>query len=57
MKFEKLCEEIIQYMKSYCFLELIEDSSELRIMPLVGKIIGKYPEDFNNSFKGGIANE
>jgi uncharacterized protein (TIGR02678 family) len=52
MKFEKLCDDIIKYMKSYCFIEVSEDFNELIIMPLVGKIVGRYPEDFSSSSEG-----
>lgn len=51
MREEKLCENIIDYMKSYSMLEVDDDFNEIKIMPLVGKVTGKYPLDFINSHK------
>ncbi|SHK52913.1 TIGR02678 family protein [Paramaledivibacter caminithermalis] len=51
MRLNKLCGEIIKYMKNCCFIEL-DGINELKIMPLAGKIIGKYPKDFNSSSEG-----
>ena len=52
MKFEKLYIEITEYMKNFSFLEFKKESNEIWIMPLVGKIIGEYPDDFKDSSKG-----
>ena len=52
MKLEKLCKELVEYMKNYSFIEINHGYNELRIMPLSGKIIGKYPKDFINPSKG-----
>lgn len=49
MKLDKLRDEIILYMKGYSFIEYKDDDNEIKIMPLVGKIMGKYPKDFNVS--------
>jgi uncharacterized protein (TIGR02678 family) len=46
MKLEKLEDEIICYMKSFNMIEEISKGMEIRIMPLVGKIVGRYPDDF-----------
>ncbi|MEJ6949443.1 TIGR02678 family protein [Natronospora cellulosivora (SeqCode)] len=46
MSIEKLVEELIVYMKSFSMLEADNSRKEIRILPLVGKIIGKYPDDF-----------
>lgn len=51
MKEEKLCENIIAYMKDYNMIEINEDFNEVKIMPIVGKIIGKYPQGFIDSQK------
>lgn len=51
MKGERLRDEIILYMKSYSFIEYTKNSNEIKIMPLTGKIVGKYPKDFNISPK------
>ena len=52
MKLEKLCKELVEYMKNYSFIEINHSYNELRIMPLSGKIIGKYPKDFINPSEG-----
>lgn len=57
MSFEKLYGEIIEYLKSFSFLEIDKDSNELKVMPLAGKIMGRYPDDFENSSKGGKKDE
>jgi len=52
MKFNKLCHEILKYMKYYSMVEISDNDNEIKIMPLVGKIAGKYPEDFINASEG-----
>ncbi len=47
MKPKKLCEEIMLYMKNYNMLEIKQKQKEVKILPLVGKIIGRYPKGFN----------
>ena len=42
-----LAHQILAYMKSYNMVELTSDQKEVKIMPLVGKISGGYPEHFN----------
>ena len=39
---------ITKFMEEYSFIKVKEDS--ILIMPLTGKVIGKYPEDY----KGGV---
>lgn len=57
MRLEKLYVEIIQYMKSFSFIEWEEGSNEIRIMPLTGKIMGKYPDRFKEISEGDETNE
>ncbi|KPU27613.1 hypothetical protein TR13x_03530 [Caloranaerobacter sp. TR13] len=52
MKLEKLSKEVISYMKDFSMLMEDNDSNEIIILPLVGKIVGDYPKDFNNKEKG-----
>ncbi|MBZ4646087.1 MAG: hypothetical protein PWR27_1200 [Petroclostridium sp.] len=47
MKLSKLCEEVTAYMKSFNMLEVQDSQKEITLMPLVGKMIGKYPDNFN----------
>jgi len=47
MKPKKLYEEIMLYMKNYNMLEIKQKQKEVKILPLVGKIIGRYPKGFN----------
>lgn len=44
---QRLKDEIISYMKEYSFVEYKNNNNEIKIMPLAGKIMGKYPKDFN----------
>lgn len=48
----KLYEEVIAYMSGFSMLEPGSNRQELRLLPLAGKAIGRYPEDF-----GGEARE
>lgn len=52
MKLEKLSKEVISYMKDFSMLMEGKDNNEIIILPLVGKIVGDYPKDFNNKEKG-----
>ncbi len=53
MKLEKLCKELVEYMKNYSFIEINHSYNELRIMPLSGKIMkGNIPKDFINPSEG-----
>ncbi len=47
MKTGKLHAEIYGYMKDFSMLEVRPEQKEVILLPLVGKFIGKYPEDFN----------
>lgn len=49
MTLDKLCDEVILYMKSFSMIEAAEDGREIRVMPLVGKVTGKYPKNFIGS--------
>lgn len=42
----RLCREILDFMSDFQMLEVDERRQEVRILPLVGKIIGGYPSDF-----------
>ena len=46
MSTPKLCREVIEYMKGFQMIEVMTAEKEIKIMPLVGKIIGNYPKDF-----------
>lgn len=46
MSLPKLYQEVIDYMKGFHMIELMESEKEIKIMPLVGKIIGSYPKNF-----------
>lgn len=45
---EKLCDEVIQYMIDFCMLE---KKQKIHIMPLVAKLIGDYPEKYNEEYE------
>ncbi len=46
MKLDKLTKDILDYMEEFNMLETINDGREIRLLPLVGKIVGSYSEDF-----------
>lgn len=50
MKLDKLYQEIIDYMKYFSMIQVDMISREVRIMPLVGKVTGRYPDDFSSNF-------
>ncbi|MCT4594238.1 MAG: TIGR02678 family protein [Anaeromicrobium sp.] len=45
MKIEKLRDEILKYMESFLMIN-ITNNNLIMIMPIIGKITGKYPKDF-----------
>lgn len=47
MSLAALEKEIIEYMQDFNMLKVIKEEREIEILPLAGKIIGKYPRDFN----------
>lgn len=47
MEEDKLVLDIIDYMKQFDMIRENKDAKEYVIMPIVSKIIGKYPKDFN----------
>lgn len=47
MSLAALEKEIIEYMQSFNMLKVIKEGREIEILPLSGKVIGKYPGDFN----------
>ncbi len=47
MTLENLNDELKLYMKYFNMLEIDENRKEITILPLAGKIIGSYPDDFN----------
>lgn len=53
MKIDKLYNEVMKYMKDFNMIQIDESFNEIKIMPLVGKIVGKYPDDFVKSQKEG----
>ncbi|MFT9496799.1 TIGR02678 family protein [Anaerosolibacter sp.] len=46
MPLDRLVSGILEYMKGFHMIEIINRKKEIRVMPLVGKIGGRYPEDF-----------
>ena len=44
---DKLVLEIVKYMKQFDMIRENKETKEYLIMPIVSKIIGKYPKDFN----------
>lgn len=46
MFIERLVEDILRYMEGFHMVEALNNGKEIRIMPLAGKIVGSYPEDF-----------
>ncbi len=57
MKFDKLSYEILKYMKDFNMVETNKEINQVKILPLVGKIVGKYPKDFDNIAEEGDLNE
>lgn len=49
MSLGSLSEEIIDYMKDFNMLELLKEGKEIRILPIVGKVVGTYPHDFEEA--------
>ena len=47
MEEDKLTLDIVDYMKQFDMIRENKDTKEYIIMPIVSKIIGKYPKDFN----------
>ena len=54
MKVDKLCDEVMKYMRDFSMIQIDENFNEVKIMPLVGKIIGKYPVDFAKTQEEGV---
>lgn len=48
MSLERLYGEVIDYMNGFSMIEVSEVKKEIKIMPMVGKLIGSYPKDFKN---------
>ena len=46
MQEEKLLKEVIEHMKQFDFIRANKETNEYIIMPMCFKIIGKYPNDF-----------
>lgn len=46
MKLDNLSIEIMNYMKDFNMIDVLEDEKEIRILPLCGKIVGSYPDRF-----------
>lgn len=57
MKSDRLAEEVIGFMRGFSMLELCSDNKEVKILPMVGKIVGEYPEDFLTVIEGGKTDE
>ena len=47
MQEDKLTLDIVDYMKQFDMIRENKDTKEYIIMPIISKIIGKYPKDFN----------
>lgn len=54
MKVDKLCDEVMKYMRDFSMIQIYENFNEVKIMPLVGKITGKYPADFAKTQEEGV---
>lgn len=54
MKVDKLCDEVMKYMRDFSMIQIDENFNEVKIMPLVGKITGKYPADFAKTQEEGV---
>ncbi|MBS4026936.1 MAG: TIGR02678 family protein [Clostridia bacterium] len=52
MSFERLTEDILAYMNSFQMIELMNRGREIRILPLAGKLAGKYPWEFTELTQG-----
>ena len=52
MSLPKLCQEVIEYMKGFHMIEVMAAEKEIKIMPLVGKIIGNYPKSYEMRVDG-----
>lgn len=46
MKFEKLHDDIMDYLEGFSLLKRLHEGTEIAILPLAGKIVGGYPADF-----------
>ncbi len=46
MPVHKLCNEVIEYMKLFMMIEEEVQKREIKIMPIVGKYRGNYPNDY-----------
>ncbi|TDT57247.1 TIGR02678 family protein [Fonticella tunisiensis] len=46
MSLDRLIDEIRNYMRGFNMIEEINGGREIKIMPLAGKIVGRYPDDF-----------
>ena len=44
-----LTEDIVSYMKDFNMLSRLENSKDIEILPLAGKVIGSYPEAFKEA--------
>lgn len=44
-----LTEDIINYMKDFNMLNRLENSKDIEILPLAGKVVGSYPETFKEA--------
>lgn len=50
MSLQTLETEIIDYMVKFNMLEILKNGKEIKILPLIGKVIGVYPRDFKETF-------
>jgi uncharacterized protein (TIGR02678 family) len=46
MSLDKLFDEVVLFMKGFSMVEVLDDGREIRLMPLIGKLIGEYPKNF-----------
>lgn len=46
MPLDTLAGSVINYMESYSLIAPVHNNMEIEILPLAGKIIGRYPDDF-----------
>ncbi|KRQ87414.1 hypothetical protein ABG79_00752 [Caloramator mitchellensis] len=55
MQIDKLTDEIINYMSGFNMIEILPDKKEIKILPLCGKIVGVYPDDFYTDIQKEVA--
>lgn len=55
MSLVSLEKEILQFMLNFNMMRILEDGKEIELLPLAGKVIGRYPEDFRTAVEVAAA--